>query len=101
MNFRGRADLFGQHVEFEAAPADNANAPLSLRLLVSSVLTQPEWRVELSTAAIPASWLLRAARNLGTPLPDGLLGFGALRRLDQLDDLGEHRVGTGIMWFEL
>ena len=76
MNFRGRADLFGQHVEFEAAPADNANTPLSLRLLVSSVLTQPEWRVEMSTSAIPASWLLLAARNLGTPLPDGVVAEG-------------------------
>ncbi|HYO81312.1 MAG TPA: hypothetical protein VES20_07930, partial [Bryobacteraceae bacterium] len=72
MNFRGSADLFGQRFELDAAPGDNAGAPVSLRVLVAHFLMQPRWTVEMSTSSVAASTLLTLARHVGTPIPPGV-----------------------------
>jgi hypothetical protein len=72
LNYRGTFDLGAQRFALAAEPKDNAEAPLSMRLMISQLFTKPEWRAEVSVDKMPASALIEVARHVGMPLPDGL-----------------------------
>lgn len=70
LNYSGTADLPGQRVELEAAPA--AVAPLKLRWEAARYLSDPDWRIEVALEAMPTDALFELLRVLGVSAPDGL-----------------------------
>jgi hypothetical protein len=84
--YRGGFDPGGQHFELVADSLNNPGAPVSLRLSVSQLLTQPDWRAEAGVEGLPAPALVEFARHMGTPLPErvkldgtaaGTIGYGS------------------------
>ena len=72
MNYSGGFDLATQQFELSAGPKENPNSSLSLKLVVSQLLTQPDWRAEAGVEKMTAAALVEVARHVGTPLPAGL-----------------------------
>ena len=72
MRFSGGFDLPTQQFELSASAKENPNTPVSLRLIVSQLLTQPDWRAEVGVEKMTAADLVEVARHVGAPVPAGL-----------------------------
>lgn len=71
ISYRGGFDAAEQRFELVADSQNNPKSPVALKLSVSQLLTQPDWRAEAGIDGLPAAALLEFARHMGTPLPDG------------------------------
>jgi hypothetical protein len=72
MRFSGGFDLPTQQFELSASAKENPNTPVSFRLVVSQLLTQPDWRAEVGVEKMTAADLVEVARHVGAPVPAGL-----------------------------
>ncbi len=76
LNYEGAADLPGQRLKLEAAPA--TGLPLKFRWEAVHYLSEPEWKAEVALEAMPADALLELLRVVGVPAPTGLALSGAV-----------------------
>ena len=72
MKYSGGFDLASQQLELSAGPKENPNTPVALRLVVSRLLTQPDWRAEVGVEKMTAAALVEVARHVGAPVPPGV-----------------------------
>ena len=94
---------YGGSVDLDRARVDLAtvNSPNQVRLMLTDVMTRPQWALDVAVKELPASTLVTIARDLGAPMPQavgvegkvvGSLVFGSLNGLE-----GELHVSEGVV----
>jgi uncharacterized protein involved in outer membrane biogenesis len=71
VNYKGAVDFANQRINLATS-----NSPNTLRLVVSDLMKQPEWAVDMSVNELAASTLVGVARDMGAPMPKGVLVDG-------------------------
>lgn len=67
VNYKGAVDLDRARVDLATV-----NNPNQLRLMLTDVMTRPQWALDVTVKELPASTLVTVARDLGAPMPQGV-----------------------------
>ena len=75
--YRGTLDLARQTLDLGSA-AQAPNLPLSIHFHAADLLSSPQWEATVECNQAPLAAFLSAARRMGAPLPEKLLGEGTV-----------------------
>lgn len=78
LKYRGSFDTGSQRLQLRAGPEDNPGLPVTARLLVDAMHSQPRWAADVSVDKLPAASMAEVARHMGAPLPPGVAVTGNL-----------------------
>ena len=96
VNYKGAVDTIEQTVDLATV-----NNPNKLRLVVSELMREPRWAVDMSITELSAATLAGIARDMGAPMPEavkidgkvvGMVGFSSHAGLQGQLSIGEGSV---------